>query len=36
MIKPSDKSIPAEMITKVWPSASISGAVAKTEIDCKL
>jgi hypothetical protein len=36
MTKPSDRSMPAEMMTKVWPSASSSGTVAKTEIDCRL
>ena len=34
--KPSDRSMPAEMMTKVWPSASRSGAVAKTRIDWML
>ena len=28
MVKPTDRSIPPEMITKVWPSANRSGATA--------
>ena len=34
--KPSDRSMPAEMMTKVWPSASRRGAVANTRIDWML
>ena len=29
MMKPTDRSMPPEMMTKVWPSASSSGATAK-------
>ena len=36
MMKPSDRSMPPEMITKVWPMASSSGATAKIAIDCRL
>ena len=36
MVKPTDRSMPAEMMTKVWPRARRSGAVAKTPIDWTL
>ena len=36
MMKPSDRSMPPEMMTKVWPVASRSGATAKIAIDCRL
>ncbi len=36
MVKPTDRSMPAEMMMKVWPSASSSGATARTLIDCRL
>ncbi len=36
MMKPSERSMPPEMMTKVWPSASSSGATAKIAIDCTL
>ena len=35
-MKPSDRSMPPEMMTKVWPIASSSGATAKIAIDCRL
>ena len=36
MMKPIDRSMPPEMMTKVWPIASSSGATAKIAIDCRL
>ena len=36
MMKPSDRSMPPEMMTKVCPVASSSGATAKTATDCTL
>ena len=36
MMKPIDRSMPPEMMTKVWPIASKSGATAKIAIDCRL
>ena len=34
--KPSDRSMPAEMMTKVWPRPRSSGIAANTEIACRL
>ncbi len=36
MMKPIERSMPPEMMTKVWPVASRSGATAKMAIDCRL
>ena len=36
MTNPSERSMPEEMMTKVWPSASRRGAVANTRIDWML
>jgi hypothetical protein len=36
MVKPTDRSMPAEIMTKVWPRASSSGAVAKMAMDWRL
>ena len=35
-MKPIDRSMPPEMMTKVWPVASSSGATAKIAIDWRL
>jgi hypothetical protein len=36
MVKPTERSMPPEMMTKVWPIASSSGAVAATAIELRL
>ena len=36
MVNPTDKSMPPEIITSVWPSASKSGVTVKTAIDSML
>ena len=36
MVNPTDKSIPPEMITKVWPRPSKSGVTVKTAMDLTL
>ena len=36
MVNPTDKSIPPEMMTNVWPSASNSGATVNSAMDLML
>ena len=36
IVNPTDKSIPPEMITKVWPRPSKSGVTVKTAMDLTL